>query len=537
MPIWFSRIVYFFVAFALILGALQLFPIAKKISVETQYGTLLGKQRSGVDTFLGVPFAQPPINELRWKAPQKLTAWQGQKKAYKKSPACLQGAEPNPAVLTGESEDCLYLNIWVPKGEGPFPVMLWFHGGGFLLGSGSEPSYDGKTLAKQQQVAVVTANYRLGYQGYLRFPEIDGEQVEGNQAYLDQLAALSWIKENANTFKFDANNITVFGESAGSMSVCTLLASPLSNDLISKAILQSGSCALKPTFTREEAEKYGKTFLEKIGCKNETSPLACARAKTHEQIMQALDVQKNEMFTKGFHEWSFTPAAVIGTAFLPDKPLTLLQNSTKANDVALMIGVTANEGSLFDGMNSHAKIGEDWGAFLDGRFPNLGKELAALYPWDGSVNSGEVSAQILTDGVMTCPSITIADLWSKQRPVYFYYFNQQVTAPVFDLMSLSWTEGAAELGVAHSTEIPYIFGVNGVLGFVWKADQKVTRTYMQNAWGNFAKTGNPNTKENSIWLPYQEQTGSYIEFNAGQIAKEKLRSEYCVFWKNHAMGF
>src|SRR5690606_7935974 len=127
--------------------------------------------------------------------------------------------------------------------------------------------------------AVVTANYRLGYQGYLRFPEIDGEQVEGNQAYLDQLAALTWIKENASTFKLDANNITVFGESAGSMSACTLLASPLSNDLISKAILQSGSCALKPTFTREEAEKYGKTFLEKIGCKNETSPLACARAK------------------------------------------------------------------------------------------------------------------------------------------------------------------------------------------------------------------------------------------------------------------
>lgn len=538
MPIWFSRIVYFFVALALVLGALQVFPIAKKISAETQYGTLIGKQRSGVNIFLGVPFAKAPLKELRWKAPQKIDAWQGERKATKKSPACSQGAKPNPAALTGESEDCLYLNIWVPKGEGPFPVMVWYHGGGFLLGSGSEGGYDGKVLAKQQNVAVVTANYRLGYQGYLRFPEMEGEQVEGNQAYLDQIAALTWIKENAASFNIDASNITIFGESAGSMSVCMLLASPVTNGLIDKAIMQSGSCALQPAFTRDQAEQYGKKFLEKIGCKNSETPLTCARAKTHEQIMQALDVQPNEMFTKEFKEWSFNPAAVIGTAFLPDKPLTLLQQSSKKSDLALMIGVTANEGTLFDGMNSHAKAGDDWEAFLNGRFPNLGKDIAKLYPWNARVNSGEVSAQILTDSVMTCPSLTIADLWSKQRPVYFYQFNQEVTAPIFNLMSLSWSEGAAELGIAHSTEIPYIFGVNGVLGFVLSDEQKNTQKIMQTAWASFAKTGNPNSGSKRSWLNYQEENGNYLEFNEGQqLAKEKLRNDYCAFWKEHAISF
>jgi para-nitrobenzyl esterase len=537
MPIWFTRIVYFFVSFALILAALQIFPIAKTISVSTQYGKLLGKQRSGVNAFLGVPFAKPPISALRWKSPQTIDEWSGDLKAFKKSAACLQGAAPNPALLTGESEDCLYLNIWVPKGEGPFPVMVWFHGGGFLLGSGSEGGYDGAKLAKKQQVAVVTANYRLGYQGYLRFPESQGEQVEGNQGYLDQIAAIQWVKDNAASFGIDTDNITIFGESAGSMSVCMLLASPLTNGLINKAIMQSGSCALKPTLDRAQAEKYGLAFLEKIGCKDSESPLSCARSAKHEAIYNALKIQPNEMFQKGFKEWSFTPSAITGTAFLPDNPLTLLEKTNKDQNLALMLGVTSKEGSLFDGMNTHAKPGDDWEKFLDGRLPGLGQQLAKIYPWDETINSGEVTAQLLTDGVMTCPSIILADLWSLNRPVYFYQFNQKVTAPIFELMSLFWAEGAAELGVAHSTEIPYIFGVNGVLGFVLSDEQKTTRKLMQSAWTNFAKTGNPNNKMNNTWQSYNTESRKYLEFNAGQELKENLRREYCEFWEDHPMGF
>lgn len=541
MLIWLKRLAYVVLAFSLVGVVLYFNPMTKNVNVETRYGTLLGKHRSGVNVFLGVPFSQAPLGELRWKAPQPLEAWEGKRKAFRKSKACLQGAEPNPAILMGESEDCLYLNIWVPEGEGPFPVMFWFHGGGFMLGSASEPGYDGAKLARHEKVAVVSSNYRLGYQGFLRLPLLEGEQVEGNQAFLDQLAAIKWIKNNGKAFNLDTDNITLFGESAGSMSVCMLLASPLSNELFHKVIMQSGSCALNLLHTKNQAEEYGEAFLEKIGCSKNKNPLSCARSRTVDQIYKALDVQKNEMFTKGFSDWSFAPASVMDTAFLPVAPLDLLTNSTKKN-IALMIGVTANEGSLFDGMNPHAKPGDDWAAFLDGekRFPGLGQQLSELYPWDGVVKSGQISSQILSEAVMTCPSQYLADIWSVNNPTYFYYFNQEVTAPIFELMALEWSENAGELGVAHSTEIPYIFRVNGVLGFVWKAHQKKLRDKMSKAWVNFAKTGNPNGSEEIWWPAYDVQNRNYVELNAvdypdASAIKNNLRREYCDFWYQHPL--
>jgi para-nitrobenzyl esterase len=542
MRLWFLRSLYFISALAIVVALLQVFPLGKTVAVETAYGVLLGKQREGVNSFLGVSFAKAPVGNLRWRAPELPDAWKEERKAFDKSPACLQGAEPNPAILTGESEDCLYLNIWVPEGEGPFPIMLWYHGGGFLLGSGSEGSYDGQALAEKEKIAVVTANYRLGYLGYLRLPQqgegSEAEQVEGNQAYLDQVAALKWLKENASAFNIDSDNITIFGESAGSMSTCMLLASPLTNGLISQAILQSGSCASKLLHTKAEAEDYGEDFLEKIGCKKHEDPLRCARAKSHEQIYQALGIEPNEMFLSGFDDWSFSPAAVTGTDFLPMKPLDLLRESGKKENLALMVGVTADEGSLFDGMSPHAKPGDNWTEFLEARMPGRGKVLAELYPWDQTVASGNITAQMLTDAVMTCPSLTLVDIWSEKRPAYFYYFNEPVTAPVFDLMSLDWTEHAGDLGVAHSTEIPYIFRVNGVLGYVWNKQQKVTRDKMSNAWANFSKYGDPNGPEEKQWWPaYTLDKQSYAEFLNGAQAKQNLRAEFCNYWQGNPLDF
>ncbi len=537
MGVWIVRLAYLVVALVLVGVGLYFYPMAKTTSVDTHYGTLLGKQRSGINIFLGVPFAKAPLGELRWEAPAALEAWEGKRKAFRKSKACIQGAEPNPAILMGESEDCLYLNVWVPEGDGPFPVMLWFHGGGFMLGSASEPGYDGARLARTENVAIVSSNYRLGYQGFLRLPSSEGKQIEGNQAFLDQLAALKWIKENGKAFNLDTENITLFGESAGSMSVCMLLASPLTNGLFQKAIMQSGTCALNLLHSKTEAEAYGESFLEKVACDNNASPLSCARSRTVNEIYKGLNVQKNEMFTKAFSDWSFAPASVTDTAFLPVAPMDLIQSSSKEN-VALMIGVTANEGSLFDGMNPHAKQGDDWAVFLEERYPESGEALAELYPWDGLVKSGQVSSQILSDAVMNCPAKQLADMWSATHPTYFYYFNEEVSAPLFDLMSFQWSENAGDLGVAHSTEIPYIFRVNGVLGFVWKDHQKKLRDKMGKAWANFAKTGNPNGNEEIWWPAYDAQNRQYVEFNGvdypeASAIKSNLRADFCDFWYEH----
>lgn len=541
MLIWFKRIAMLGLALVVVYILLAFFPLANIVKIETPSGVLLGKQKHGVEAFLAVPFAQAPIGDLRWQAPQPLEKWQGERKAFRKGPACLQGASPNPALLLGESEDCLYLNIWKPEGEGPFPVMVWFHGGAFLLGSGSEGSYEGAKLAKVQQVIVVTTNYRLSYLGFLRFPEFvgedKGETISGNQGYLDQIAALQWLKDNIQSFSGDSENITIFGESAGSISVCMLLASPLSNGLIHKAIMQSGSCELQSTQKPDEAESYGQEFLQRIGCAQHEKPLSCARQKSHDEIYKALGIKANEIFKGGFEQWSFNPRVVKATDFMPDEPLLLLEKNEKSEQVALMIGVTAHEGSLFDGMNPHAKPGEDWAAFLETRFPEKGKLIAQVYPWDQKIVSGEVSAQILTDSVMTCPALKIADIWSTTRPVYLYYFNQKVTAPLFELMSLAWTDNAAELGTAHSTEIPYIFGMNGVLGFVLSAEQKHTQKLMQHYWANFARNAQPNAEGLFEWLPYTHNEKSFLEFKDGAHQGSDLRKAYCEFWQQNPIDF
>lgn len=514
----------------------------KRITVETFYGPIEGRQLDGINHFYSVPFAQAPIGNLRWQAPQAPKVWKEVREALDKPPACFQGGDPNPAVLLGESEDCLYLNVWAPSTPGPHPVMVWFHGGGFVLGSGSEGSYDGEKLARDQNVIVVTVNYRLSYLGFLRVPqypihENKPHNVIGNQGFLDQVAALQWVQDSIEPFGGDKSNVTIFGESAGSISVCMLLASPLTDHLIDKAIMQSGPCGISPTLSVTQAEQYGAGFLEKVECASKGDPIECARAKSHEEIYAALGIEKNEIFKRSFEDWSFMTAGVSGTAFLPDEPYKLLASSAKADTLALMIGTNADEGSMFDGMQAHAESEEAWPSFLEARYPSKGKEIASLYPYDDFQPSGEASAQIITDSVMTCPSLGMSELWSKNHPVYFYHFTQRVTAPIFDLMSLAYSDNAADLGVAHSTEIPYIFKVNGVLGLLVRPDQKKTSIAMQQYWGNFAHSGNPNDGELNNWPAFTTENPEYLILDSAFLSSSNLRNEYCEYWKDNPVIF
>jgi para-nitrobenzyl esterase len=509
-----------------------------EVEVNTTKGALIGYEEDGVQRFLGIPYAKNPVGELRWQAPQPHDGWSGKRRVMSQPKACVQGGSPTGAI--GSRENCLYLNVWAPASPGPHPVMVWVHGGGFLIGSANELQYDGSELAKSQDVIVVSMNYRLSYLGFLTLPQFDGlapHTVNGNQGLLDQVAALQWVKDNIEQFGGNADNITVFGESAGSISACLLLASPLTDNLINKVIMQSGGCNTFYTRSRAEAEAQGLAFLEKVGCKDSANPLSCARALSPQQIQLALGIKPNELFRVDPQKWGFSPGASIDGYLLTDQPHTLLANSSKADSVAMLIGTNADEGSLFVGARAHPASEEDYIPIIEQTFPGLGAELAQLYPFSDFSPSGEASSQIVTDSAMTCPSREAADIWSQTRNVYFYHFTQQVSAPLMGFLGLMFTDNAPDLGTFHAAELPYVFGIDGVLGQANTAEQKATRAGIMQYWGNFARNGDPNGLNLNHWPSYTADNASYLVLNQDFQSDINHRQAYCDFWKLNPVSF
>jgi para-nitrobenzyl esterase len=236
--------------------------------VETNYGKVQGIEDNGVRVFKGIPFAQPPVGRLRFRAPQAPRPWAGVRDAREYGPAAVQNQSLlGPALgfdIGPSNEDCLYLNVWTPGLEGRRPVLVWIHGGAFVMGAGSQALYDGTTLSSRGDVVVVTINYRLGCLGFLRLPGGNGDGMgSGNEGLLDQIAALEWVRDNIAGFGGDPRNVTIFGESAGSISVATLLGTPRAQGLFQRAILQSGSANL--VSSRDHAERVAAAMLQEIG--------------------------------------------------------------------------------------------------------------------------------------------------------------------------------------------------------------------------------------------------------------------------------
>jgi para-nitrobenzyl esterase len=529
-------------------------PAVDDIEVETTYGTLIGKQTENIKKFLGVPFAKAPVGELRWKAPQPHDGWTRKRKAYFQASACVQGGFPTGAI--GSTEDCLYLNVWAPATEGPHPVMVWIHGGGLLIGSANEIQYDGSTLAKKQNVIVVSMNYRLSHLGFLTLPQYEGTEehtITGNQGFLDQIAALEWIQDNISEFGGDPDNVTVFGESAGSISTCLLLASPLTDNLLNKAIMQSGACETFKTRSIAEAEAQGLEFLKDICCDSASDPIQCALNMTSGRIDKALGVKPNELFTEEPENWAFFPSPAIDDYFLPESPNILLANSEKAGSVSIIIGTNADEGSMFVGMRKQPTSETEYIDHLNNLygdvFTDIGEEIAGLYPFEDFCPSGEAVSQILTDSAMTCPARGIADIWSEYHDVYFYHFTQNVSPGLIGFLPLLFTNNAPDLGTCHASEIPYVLGNCGILGYVETTDQKITQNAMRSYWGNFARTGDPNGLDQDgselySWPRYTSDDTFYLELNSDHSdpdddfpAGTALRQDYCEFWWDHPVSF
>ncbi len=466
------------------------FAASAAAQVHTASGDVSGANDKGVVAYKGIPFAAPPVGDLRWKAPQPAAKWTGVRKANEYGPACPQpDREDGGGVgrMAVQSEDCLFLNVWTPidaKPNGKAPVMVWIHGGAHRLGAGSAPLYDGSEFAKQG-IVFVTINYRLGLLGFFAHPAVTAaakvDEPLGNYGIMDQLAALHWVQDNIAGFGGDPANVTVFGESAGGADTIYLLANPKAKGLFAKAIVESGGGTQRPTNLGQQ-EQQGVTYASKIGL-GANATLADLKAKTPKDWIEAQGQLAGGL---GFGPF-------IDGRLVTEAPFQAFANG-HANDVPMIIGANSNESSVL------ATLGVPTAA-LQAAAGNAMAELRKLY---GSVSEQEFTRQAMGDIVFVAPSRLIAAKASAGAPSWLYYFDYVVTR-----------RRDAVPGANHGSEIPFVFrtfDMMPALKLLVGAEDRKMSDRMSSCWVSFAKTGNPTCAGGPEWTAYDPKTDLEMTF-------------------------
>jgi para-nitrobenzyl esterase len=497
---------------------LTLFATSSSPQVKTLSGVVEGKNDGPVQAFLGIPYAQPPVGDLRWKPPAPAASWKGIRKATEFGAHCLQGNVFGDMTFrdAGGSEDCLTLNVWVPAkpSSAKLPVLVWIYGGGFVAGSTSEGRQDGTHLA-QQGVVVISMNYRLGVFGFLVHPELakeSGRDSAGNYGLLDQLLALHWVHDNIASFGGDPGNVTIFGESAGSFSVCAQMASPLAKGLFQKAIGESGAAFSRSGLSFDpmsvRAEKDAKLISEKLG----VHTLAELRALPAQKILDAFIPPQS----RGF---DFGPD--IDGYFLPE-PVPAIFAAGKQNDVPLLAGWNHDEGSFEIAFAPQKPTAESLKATAEKDFGDKAAEFLRLYPTDTDehvLRSAEDYAGDLFIALSTWDWLESQSKTGKQ-PIYRYRF---------DMAPRSSKADAPKMGAYHSAEIEYVFGqLDSKADVPWRAEDRHLSEQMQQYWANFARSGDPNGPGLPKWPTYAAADGwSFMVLDAHPSAqKDDLRDRY-----------
>ncbi|MBL7791393.1 MAG: carboxylesterase family protein [Saprospiraceae bacterium] len=449
--------------------------------VTTKQGIVEGAHDSGIRTFKGIPYAAPPVGELRWKAPQPPASWQDVRKADAFGPRAMQAPIFSDMMFrsNGVSEDCLYLNIWTPAktGREKLQVLVYFYGGGFVAGDGSEYRYDGEMMARQGIVAV-TVNYRLGIFGFFSHPELSQEspyRASGNYGLLDQSAALRWVSENIAAFGGDPRKITIAGESAGSVSVSAQMASPLSKDLIAGAIGESGSLlGTLSAVPLADAEKAGLEFVKAA----KAGSLAELRAMPAEKLLEAA--------TK-FGPFRFSMA--IDGYFFPKSPLEIYKAGEQAQ-IPLMVGWNSEE-SNYRGLLGPVKPNLDnYNKAVKDNYGDKAAQVLAVYRATTDAEVEQVATDLAGDrfiGFSTWRWSKLHRLTGKQ-PVYRYLY-----ARPRPLLRNHPDDAIPPKGAVHSAEIEYAMGnlpTNRV--YDWQPEDYKVSAIMMAYFAQFIKTGNPN---------------------------------------------
>lgn len=462
---------------------------------------------TGINIYKGVPFAAPPVGILRWKAPQPVVNWEGVRKADQFGPRAMQLPVFGDMNFrsNGMSEDCLYLNVWAPAKSDTerLPVLVYFYGGGFIAGDGSEPRYDGESMAGKGIVAV-TVNYRLGIFGFFVHPELTKESphnASGNYGLLDQAAALAWVQKNIAAFGGDPEKITIAGESAGSYSVSAQMASPLSRDLIAGAIAESGSLlSMLPTTPRAQAEQDGQQLAESLGA----GSLKALRAMPAQQLLE-------ESGKPGVPR--FRP--VVDGYFFPKSPMAIFEAGEQAQ-VPLLAGWNSEEGNYKSILKDQEPSPENYAAAVKDLYGEQAEELLTLYPASTEEEVIQAGTDLASDGFIGFSTWKLIDVHGKtsEAPVYRYMYTRArpaMRAEMGDVEAglaggvVKKTEGSAKKaaparGAVHSAEIEYAMGnlpTNKV--FAWTPDDYKVSEIMQAYFANFIKTGDPNGEDLPQW--------------------------------------
>ncbi|MCB1616058.1 MAG: carboxylesterase family protein [Pseudomonadales bacterium] len=495
--------------------------------VKTASGEVQGFIQEGVHTFYGIPYAMPPVGDLRWQPPHEAEAWQGILQAVKAPNACYQYM----LYMKRGEEDCLYLNIWTPSvlPLKPLPVMVWFHGGGFIGGDGIQGT-ESTRLAGQGDVVSVSMNYRVGPLGFLSHPALTAEQgASGNYGIQDQRAALQWVKANIAQFGGDPENITIFGESAGGWSVCLHMISPESAGLFDKAIIQSGPC--NTLFADLSlAEQQGLEMEKRLGCEGDDA-LACMRSQSPERLIEVMPNDPGFAFGEGYEAWM----PVIDKKVLT-RQFAEAFDSGKFNQVPVINGANGNEGNLLI-MFSHNYRMEPLDAadyekrllWLAQGSQEVADALLVHYPLSDYAEPALALSEAFGDGYLACQSIWASEHLSQHVPVDSYIFNYKHAD--FILPEL------IELGAFHSAELQFVF--NRPMAWFenrFSGDELLLSEQMMGDWTRFAYTGNPNKPDDPHWPLFntrQEQLFYDLELSTQQGWKD----EDCNFWRSLDFGY
>ena len=460
--------------------------------VEVSSGRLRGARRRDVEAYLGIPYAQPPIDDLRFRAPEPPVPWGGVRDATAFGPSApqmvMRASWLQPLIgasAESQSQDCLTLNVWTPAADGAKrPVLFWIHGGAFVLGRGSSALYHGSRTAHRGDVVVVTINYRLGALGFLNHPELRARGIETNLGIRDQIRALEWVRENIATFGGDPENVTIFGESAGGMSVGTLLATPRAKGLFHRAILQSG--ALHNIETADHAARVAELFLETLDLTPED-----AEAVRHGRVSELVRAQQVAAVRAGFGDGSLPWSPSVDGELLPMTGIEAMAQGAVAR-VPVLVGSNRDEWRLFTLFDARSRRLDEPG-LLKRLVRMLGGEDEARVALElyresergHGASPGRLWEEIQGDRVFHHPAQRAADaLAAAGLPTWRYLFSWR--PPVL----------GNRVGACHGLELPFVFGALRSLPWLRRSlglsarSRKLSRL-MQDAWIHFARHGTP----------------------------------------------
>lgn len=499
--------------------------VNQEVFASVENGQIRGFTANGVDYYRGIPYAKPPVGELRWRPPVKVDNWHGVLEATEYKSEAAQTDYLGVFATAGGSEDCLYLNVAVPKRQAgdpeKYPVFVWIHGGALVVGAGSD--YNPELLAKEGRAVVVTINYRLGVFGYFAHPAIDEEKHSIiNYGVMDQIAALEWIQRNIENFGGDPNNVTISGESSGGQSSQILMASPKAKGLFKNIIAMSSPVmyANGHSITREKAEERGIGLAEAAGLKNATAEQL--RSLSTKEIL-ALE---NKYLLDGI--------ITIDSEYVP---ISIAEAFKKGhiNGERLGIGNVRNEGSFFAALTESA-VGKpmdvaDYQANLEAlerqyNIPNFAKKVMKEYPVSDYDSPAEAYAQVITDSWFASPIYRITDSLDNQIKVYYYEFSDP-TCP-------KYVKTDFEQGTAHTYELPYLFpnfhGSSEISTALNSKQQKVAK-YMARLW-----TGMSTVDEQGIWEQFNSDKARYLKLGQETPEMADMRDykkrHHFNFWKN-----